>query len=159
MTTPFDTPTQPLAVLDTNVILDALVFGNPTVTLLVQALKAHQLVAIGTPRMVKELADVLIYKMSKRTHLDHQDLLSQWQALMQERTAPEPLGPGTRPICTDATDQMFIDLAVSARAQFLITRDRALLKTAKRCAKLGFTVCTPEGWLGLHVHLKAGRID
>ena len=34
--------------------------------------------------------------------------------------------------CTDADDQKFLDLSVSARVQLLVTKDRALLRMAAR---------------------------
>ena len=49
--------------------------------------------------------------------------------------------------CTDADDQMFIDLAVSHRARWLLSRDRAVLKLARRAAKQGVLIMPPEAWV------------
>ena len=56
------------------------------------------------------------------------------------------LGP-LLPICTDADDQKFLELARDAEAEVLITKDKALLKLAKRTARAGlFRIMTPQEW-------------
>ena len=40
----------------------------------------------------------------------------------------------------------FIDLAVSRRTPWLITRDHALRRLARRARAFGVAVVTPEGW-------------
>jgi uncharacterized protein len=66
-------------------------------------------------------------------------------AVMVDSTAP--LGAATRMRCTDADDQKFIDLALAHRARWLLSRDRAVLKLARRARPLGLDILTPEGWL------------
>ena len=59
----------------------------------------------------------------------------------------EPVAaPGPPLRCRDPDDQMFIDLALSARAQWLVTRDRALLVLARRARLRGVTVIRPVDW-------------
>jgi predicted nucleic acid-binding protein len=48
--------------------------------------------------------------------------------------------------CTDVDDQKFIDLAIATSARWLVTRDRALLKRARRAAPLGLSIATPVQW-------------
>ena len=48
--------------------------------------------------------------------------------------------------CKDPDDQKFIDLAVAANATWLVTKDRELLKLARRAAKLGVAVLRPQEW-------------
>jgi predicted nucleic acid-binding protein len=51
------------------------------------------------------------------------------------------------PVCTDKDDQKFLELARDANADVLITKDKALLKLARRLAKAGmFKVMVPEAW-------------
>ena len=52
--------------------------------------------------------------------------------------------PGTPLRCSDADDQMFIDLALAAGAQWLFTRDRALLRLARRASERGVVVLRPS---------------
>lgn len=51
------------------------------------------------------------------------------------------------PLCEDADDQKFLELAWHARASHLVTRDKALLKLARRTAQSGrFAVLAPEAF-------------
>lgn len=51
------------------------------------------------------------------------------------------------PVCRDPDDQKFLELTRDANAEVLITKDKALLKLAKRTAKAGlFMIMPPEAW-------------
>lgn len=51
------------------------------------------------------------------------------------------------PVCRDPDDQKFLELARDAAARMLITKDKALLKLAGKCARAGlFHILTPEKW-------------
>jgi predicted nucleic acid-binding protein len=45
--------------------------------------------------------------------------------------------------CSDPADQKFLDLAYTARADWLVTRDNALLKLARRARRDGLKILTP----------------
>jgi len=47
------------------------------------------------------------------------------------------------PACRDRDDQKFMEAALAARADFLVTKDRALLDLAPRTASFG--IVPPEG--------------
>ncbi|MFT7776961.1 putative toxin-antitoxin system toxin component, PIN family [Roseateles sp.] len=51
-----------------------------------------------------------------------------------------------RLVCRDPDDQKFIDLALAARARWLISRDKAVLALAKRARLRGLAILTPERW-------------
>jgi predicted nucleic acid-binding protein len=51
------------------------------------------------------------------------------------------------PACRDPDDQKFLESALAARAEFLVTKDRALLDLARRA--LRFRILTPEGFAAL----------
>ena len=57
-----------------------------------------------------------------------------------------PGWPRLTPRCSDPDDQIFIDLAIAQGAQLLLTRDRALLKLARKAQRHGVWVATPERW-------------
>jgi predicted nucleic acid-binding protein len=63
-------------------------------------------------------------------------------SMLTEPTMSTP--PLHRPRCTDTDDQKFVDLALDAGAQWLITRDRALLKLARRTLSMNLAIVTPE---------------
>ena len=136
----------PLAVLDTNVVLDWLLFRNPECDTLATAIVSGDVRWIATPAMRDELAHVL-----GRGHLgawapDLPAIWSQWERHCRESPAPQPTGPAGRLRCSDADDQKFIDLAVAARARWLVSRDRAVLKLARRLREHGVAVIPPGAW-------------
>ena len=45
--------------------------------------------------------------------------------------------PLTGPRCTDPDDQKFLDLALHAHAKWLVSRDKALLRLARKARPLG----------------------
>ena len=54
----------------------------------------------------------------------------------------------TLPICKDRDDQKFLELAATSSAHYLVSKDKALLKLARRIRKLGlFEIITPEQWV------------
>ena len=58
-------------------------------------------------------------------------------------TAP----PSYAPIrCSDRDDQVFIDVALAYRVDWLISKDKHLLKLRSRALKQGVRVATPEAW-------------
>lgn len=136
---------SPSAVLDTNVVLDWLLFGNPGVTPVAQAITGGRLRWIACARMRDELAHVLARGIPGRS-TQPADLLARWDRWARDVPAPQP-GALERLHCSDADDQVFIDLAVTQRATWLLTRDRALLKLARRARVFGVVVAPPERWI------------
>jgi uncharacterized protein len=130
------------AVLDTNVALDCFVFGNAGCRPLLAALETGVLRPIATAWMRAELAHVLGRGLGERWPLDAAAVLARWDRHV--RLLPD--APPCRLICTDADDQPFIDLAVAQRTPWLLTRDRALLKLARRAIQHGVAVVSPERW-------------
>jgi len=58
-----------------------------------------------------------------------------------------PPAPAVQLRCSDPDDQKFIDLAMTRGSCHLVTRDKALLKLARRAAeRRGVRVCTPSAW-------------
>lgn len=143
----FSLPAAALAVLDSNVVFDWLVFRDPRIGVLVRALEAGHLRWIVSAECRAEVAHVL-----DRGALDAYgvDRAAFWLAWEQASvTVPSPGGqPFVAPPlrCTDADDQKFLDLALHRRARWLFTRDRALLKLARRARAFGMDILEPERW-------------
>jgi predicted nucleic acid-binding protein len=129
-------------VLDTNVWLDCFVFANAGCRPVIQALEDGRLDAVATARMRAELAHVLGRGLGERWPVDAAVVLACWDRHV--RLLPDP--PPSRLICSDADDQPFIDLAVATSVPWLLTRDRALLKLARRARAHGVEVVPPELW-------------
>jgi predicted nucleic acid-binding protein len=61
----------------------------------------------------------------------------------------EPTSRALRlPVCTDRDDQKFLEIARDAGAAILISKDKALLKLARRTARENlFRIMAPEAWV------------
>jgi putative PIN family toxin of toxin-antitoxin system len=138
-------PAPAKVVIDTQVVMDWLVFRDARAAPLVQALEAGSLHWIGRPRMLEELLHVLGRGIASGYAPDL-DFVQQGFAQHCRMIEAEP-APAVRLVCRDKDDQMFIDLAIAERAQWLISRDRAVLALAKRARAHGLEIATPEAWL------------
>jgi predicted nucleic acid-binding protein len=127
-------------VIDTNTVLDLLVFEDPTTAPLREQLAQPGSRWIATLAMREELARVLAYpQIAKRLMaraLPAADVL----AAYDQRTHTEPAAPKAPCVCKDGDDQMFIDLAV-AHSAVLVSKDDQVLRMARRLAPLGVYVC------------------
>jgi predicted nucleic acid-binding protein len=135
----------PTAVLDTNVVLDWLVFNDPGVAAVAAAIASGSLRWIASARMRAELAHVAARPPLAARGAAADRLL---EAVERHAGAPCSEPAPCRLVCTDADDQVFIDLALAHGARWLLTRDKALLKLARKARPLGTTICTPAGWTG-----------
>lgn len=129
-----------LAVLDTNVLLDLWVFDDPSVRALRSALDDGACIALRSADTDAELADVLARAEFELTTKRQQELLARWheRTRLIERVFAAPWQ------CTDPHDQRFLDLAFTARAQMLITRDKALLRLARKARASGLRIAAPR---------------
>ena len=132
----------PAVVLDTNVLLDWLVFDDPHAVPWVKALTTGQLRWLATPCMREELQRVLDYEAIAARLADRQAIDTAW-ARFASVTEPAPRAPMR---CADPDDQVFIDLAVAHRAKWLLTKDRELLRLAKSALPWGVRVQPPHRW-------------
>ena len=131
--------------LDSNVVLDWLVFGDPAVQAVAAAITCKQLRWIATGAMASEIEHVLTCSKIKSKPYDPAHVLDQWRAWVQTVAAPAAALPGT-PRCTDPNDQKFVDLALAAGASALLSRDRAVLKLAGAARRFGVHILTPAAW-------------
>lgn len=136
-----------LIVLDTNVVLDFLVFCNPTSMRIWADVREQKLRWITTGAMREEFIDVLARGLRGPSGIASWDTLqSHWNQWAEQVDEPTVL-PIHFPRCTDQDDQIFVDLALGQGAGWLISRDRAVLKLAHRCRALGLSVLTPEQYV------------
>lgn len=128
-------------VLDTNIVLDLLVFGDPATALLRELVHAKTLRWVATAAMREELARVLDYpKIAARVAFYDLTLASVLQAFdAQTQIVPAP--PRVLATCRDADDQKFIDLA-AAHSAVLLSKDKAVIVLRKRLLPYGAHVAS-----------------
>lgn len=138
--------TRPAIVIDTQVVMDWLVFRDARVQALAAALTAGALRWLVAPAMREELRHVLGRGIAASYAPDLAFIEAQFDAhaLTVEAIAPQPFAG--RLVCRDPDDQKFIDLALAANARWLISRDKAVLALAKRARPKGLTILKPEHW-------------
>ena len=150
----FSTTSTPRIVLDTNVCLDLFVFGDRRCVDLLGALQAGDVVAVADEACCDEWRRVLLYPVLKLDDTMRAAAQVRFDALVQGFGAEAGAGAGLdsqarqAPRCRDPHDQKFLDLALRAGAQWLLSRDDHLLSLAKRARREGlFEILTPEAWL------------
>jgi predicted nucleic acid-binding protein len=146
-------------VLDTNVWLDWLVFDDPGIAPIRAAVASERADIFIDAVCEQELVRVLASSLGKKTL----DAASQTACLAECRRLTRPLldppphagegicgsrgkeVDGRLPVCRDADDQKFLELARDCRADFLVTKDLALLVLAHRkIQRAPFRIVTPE---------------
>ena len=114
----------PRVVLDTNVLISALVFrtGNPAA--LRNAWQAERIRPLASHETASELIRVLAYPKFQLTDIAREDLLTEHLPWCESVTVPaETAVPEVR----DPDDRMFLRLALAGQAGALVTGDQDLL--------------------------------
>jgi predicted nucleic acid-binding protein len=143
---PSDSPSAPATlVLDTNATLDWLVFNDAGMAALAAAIQTGVVTWVATPRMREELLRTLSYPSLAKWKPDCERTLTAFDRWAQARPEPERSSHGPL-LCSDADDQVFMDLAVAVRARWLVTHDRALHRLKRPAARLGVLVLRPGDW-------------
>jgi putative PIN family toxin of toxin-antitoxin system len=125
-----------MIVLDTNIVLDLLVFKDPATLPLQQALQARRLRWIATAAMREELSRVLAYPQIVPRLAYYQLGADAVLAAFDRQALRVETAPRVAVVCKDPDDQKFIDLAVAHRAR-LLSKDHAVLRLRKRLQALG----------------------
>ncbi|MBU3600114.1 putative toxin-antitoxin system toxin component, PIN family [Polynucleobacter sp. 30F-ANTBAC] len=139
---------RPVVILDTNILLDILVFDDQRAHPLRAALANQELDALATQHTLEELADVISRPQFSLDAKKQAEVNLQWQAwsrLVQEsdlQTAPWK--------CKDRDDQVFINLAFSFRPSTLISKDKMVLKIAKRAIKEKVSITADHNQFLMH---------
>lgn len=136
-------------VLDTNAVLDWLVFHDANMAQLRLALADGRVQIITHDPAVDELRRVLAYPQCKLQPVAQQDVLRHYQSQALNVALPEGFAvtnlllPTGFPRCRDLDDEPFIALAYHARADALVTKDKDILRLRKRAARFGVTMLSP----------------
>lgn len=136
-------------VLDTNIWLDLFVFDDPRVRTLGGLLRPDALQPIASAPMLEELRAVLDYDHLRARCTDAPALLARVGSLCTLIATPADAG---LPRCRDRHDQKFLDAAATGDARLLVSKDKAVLKLARRIQQ--FTIVAPgpalDAWIAVH---------
>lgn len=133
-------------VIDTNVCLDLFVFHDPRWAALLAALENGAVEALTRADCRAEYLLVLHYPHLPLDDAKRALAAARFDALV--RVVAPAASLVRLPICSDRDDQKFLEVARDARADTLITKDKALLKLARKTAQAGmFRIMLPEAWL------------
>ncbi len=134
-------------VLDTNVCLDLFVFRDPRWTALLTALRASQVQACTRADCRMEWTLVLAYARLGLDAAQQAAALAEFDQLIS-LVPGDASGDGPKlPVCRDPDDQKFLEVAAACGADALVTKDKLVLKLARKTKKLDlFRILSPEQW-------------
>ena len=137
----------PRVVLDTNVLLSALVFSGGALARLQGLWQSGAIVPLVSTTTAEELVRVLAYPKFKLDPGARQELLADhlpWAEVVEIASPPPPV-----PACRDPFDLPFLYLAASGRAEALVTGDADLLSIADGKARTvrSFVIVRPHDFL------------
>lgn len=123
--------------------LDWLVFEDPGIVPIRDAVAAGAAEVYVDAACEEELARVLARGLGKRT-FDAEACIGKYRLLARRIDAPLSAAERARlPQCRDPDDQKFLEAALAAGAQFLVTKDRELLALDRRRPQLPFRIVAP----------------
>ncbi len=137
-----DDPRISRVVLDTNVVLSALVFGKGVTARLRAAWQVRRFLPLVSAATAQELVRVLAYPKFRLALPEQQELLADYLPYSEAVRIAQP--PPIVPDCRDPFDLPFLQLAAAGLADALVTGDADLL-TLGRVGDC--PILTPEAFL------------
>lgn len=142
-------------VLDTNVVIDWLVFNDPFMNPLRFGVRDARIEVLTHPPAIEELKRVLAYPQLKLNNERQQEIFASY--LAGTTMSPMPSGfstkqlmlPGGFPRCRDRDDEPFLALAFHSKADVLASRDNAVFGLKSRAAKFGVTIFNVQQLIAL----------
>ncbi len=129
-------------VLDTNTVVSALLFTHGRLAPLRTAWQSKAFLPVVSTATAGELIRVLAYPKFKLTAAEQEELLADFLPYCESWQVPKVL-KGVPP-CRDADDLMFLQLAVAAKARYLVSGDKDLLAVVP---KAPLQILAPEAFL------------
>ena len=133
-------------VLDTNVWIDWLLFDDPSVAPLKAAHRDGQIRIVVDEACLGELNAVLAYPEFKLDETQKKNHLAEVERCTVMHDEPKGAHASALPRCRDPDDQKFLMLAQHAQADWLLTRDKALLRLSRRLHSVGIRIGSPSEW-------------
>ena len=109
-------------VLDTNVFISAIFFSGPPCRIL-QAWRDDRVQLVVCPKILAEYRQVALRLGRKHKGVDILPLID----LVTVRSQIVPTIPLPKPICQDASDDIFLACALAGKTQTIVSGDRHLL--------------------------------
>ena len=119
--------TGPRLVLDTNVLLSALLFPGGSLSWLRHAWQSETVRPLASLATTEELIRVLFYPKFRLTRDEREDLLADYLPWCETVDVSRP---PVVPDCRDPFDRPFLELALVGKADALVTGDHDLLALA-----------------------------
>jgi putative PIN family toxin of toxin-antitoxin system len=138
---------RPRVVLDTNVVLSALVFGAGVSGAIRRAWQDNQFQPLICAATAEELMRALGYPKFKLLAAEQEELLADY--LPWCKAVAIPKGRIVLPAIRDPRDRIFLELAIAADADLLVTGDHDLHSVAD---KFRVPIVTPAAFRGTLVH-------
>ena len=133
----------PRVVLDTNVVLSALLFAHGRLARLRGAWQQEAFHPLASQITIEELVRALAYPKFELSTDDQRELLADY--LPYCIAVKMPSRPPRTPACRDPSDVAFLELAIVAKADWLVNGDRDLLAIQGR---MRTPIITPDAFLG-----------
>ena len=141
-------PARPLrVVLDTNVLVSALLFSGGSLARLRVAWQRSTFIPLASTATARELVRVLAYPKLRLDSAAQQELIADYLPWATVVTVPEP--PPPAPVCRDPLDLPFLHLAAAGKANVLVSGDahRLALAAGKKQPALRFEIMSPADFL------------
>ena len=138
------------SVIDTNVLVSALLFSSGSVTWLRSAWQSETVLPLASHETTVELIRVLCYPKFCLTEHEREELLMDYLPWCETVTVAEP--PSV-PECRDPYDLPFLELALAGRADALVTGDKDLLVLS---SEFSVPILTPKSLQGRLLLLESG---
>ena len=119
-----------VVVFDTNVLLDLFVFNDFRAIHLKAALIEGKIEALATPNTLEEFADVIARPLFSLDETQQEQIRLQWHRLAKVLDDQSLIKAPWA--CQDPDDQVFLDLAFTAKPCALISKDNAVLRFANK---------------------------
>ena len=132
--------------LDTNIWLDWLVFAEPSLAALKAAVMEQRAEIFIDAACEAELERVLAYDLGRHS-IDaaaQAGCLAECRRIARRLPDGKPADRASLPRCADPGDQIFLEAALVARADCLVTKDRALLELGRGGRSMPFRIVTPD---------------
>ena len=138
--------TAPHVVLDTNVLVSALLFPAGRLSWLREAWQSEAVVPLASGDTTRELIRVLSYPKFRLTDDEREDVLADYLPWCETVIVSVRL---TTPGCRDPFDRPFLELALAGNADLLITGDDDLIALAPTFAVPILSPCAARDLVGV----------